>query len=248
MSRECDSIALVLRRSDSGESDRRVVLFTRDFGKLSVIAKGARKGGSRLASATEPLGLARFVWAEGKFQKFVTSVQPVTSFPEIRKDYDRLSCALAWIEVLDHLITEGTSEPENFELARSVLESFQAADSAPAVLAWGIAALLSNEGHYPDWANCVITGRPLEDNPAVFSPLAGGYVSVASGQRFQDQLEISAESLIALSRLPQLAEPPKRIIPLQDCLIALAALTRHIAERPLPATQSVLDALRYQLG
>ena len=45
--------AIVLRRLDYGETDRIVTLLTREYGKLGAIAKGARKGKSKVGAALD---------------------------------------------------------------------------------------------------------------------------------------------------------------------------------------------------
>ena len=58
--------AIVLRRRDSGESDRRLTIFSRELGKIDVVAKGAKKPTSRLRGVSEPLNVGRFTYASGK--------------------------------------------------------------------------------------------------------------------------------------------------------------------------------------
>jgi DNA repair protein RecO (recombination protein O) len=58
--------ALVLRRRDAGESDRALTLLTEERGLVEVVAKGARKVGSRLAGCSEPLAVCELEVAKGK--------------------------------------------------------------------------------------------------------------------------------------------------------------------------------------
>src|SRR5688500_15988706 len=91
--------AIVLRRKDSGERDRRLTLLTPELGKVDAIAKGARKGASRLAGSSDPLAMARMTLAKGKVNLFVTQAQPIHSFRGLRTDFERLSLALALVEL-----------------------------------------------------------------------------------------------------------------------------------------------------
>ena len=56
--------AVVLHRVVSGEADRILTLYTREQGKISAIAKGARKAGSRLSGATELFTVSRMQLAQ----------------------------------------------------------------------------------------------------------------------------------------------------------------------------------------
>ena len=69
---EASVTAIVLHRTESGENDRRLTLLTLEQGKIDVIARGARKGGSRLAGISEPLVFAKMQLAVGRHRRFVT--------------------------------------------------------------------------------------------------------------------------------------------------------------------------------
>ncbi|MGH9020308.1 MAG: recombination protein O N-terminal domain-containing protein, partial [Acidimicrobiales bacterium] len=57
--REFSDDAVALRAYRSGEADRIVVLWTREHGKVRVLAKGARKATSRLGGSLEALAHVR---------------------------------------------------------------------------------------------------------------------------------------------------------------------------------------------
>src|ERR1043165_6899140 len=108
--------AIVLRRRDSGESDRRLTVLTHELGKIDVIAKGARKAGSRLAGSSDPLVVAKFGLATGKKNLFVTQTQPMASFRGLRTDYERLTFALALCELYSAVVPWEEPFPEAYEL------------------------------------------------------------------------------------------------------------------------------------
>jgi recombinational DNA repair protein (RecF pathway) len=58
--------AIVLRRSDLGEADRLLTLYTPEWGKLRVIAKGVRKPTSRKSGHVELFTHSRLLIARGR--------------------------------------------------------------------------------------------------------------------------------------------------------------------------------------
>ena len=115
--------AIVLRRRDSGESDRRLTVLTEEYGKIDVLAKGARKGGSRLSGVSDPLSAAVMNLAEGKRNLFITQAQPLHSFRGLRNDYDRLTGALALVELFAAILPIDEPFPEAYALLAQSLSS-----------------------------------------------------------------------------------------------------------------------------
>ena len=72
--------AMVLRRVDFGEADRVLVLFTREHGKLSVVAKGIRRFSSRSAGHLELFTNSEIQLAKGKNLDVVTQVETRHAF------------------------------------------------------------------------------------------------------------------------------------------------------------------------
>src|SRR5689334_7662369 len=64
--------AITLRRTNLGEKDRLVTLFTRERGKVSSVAKGARGPKSRLAGLTEPFTNFRGQLSHGQSLQVLT--------------------------------------------------------------------------------------------------------------------------------------------------------------------------------
>ena len=64
--------AVVLRNYKSGEADRVAVLWTREHGKIRVLAKGSRKPSSKLGGALDPLSVVRVNLVQGKGDLYVT--------------------------------------------------------------------------------------------------------------------------------------------------------------------------------
>src|SRR5215468_2707066 len=94
---------LVLHRLNLGETDKILTLYTREHGKLSAVAKGARRAGSRLSGATELFTDSKFLLATGKTLDIVTQCEIRESFPALRNDLERLARATYFCELLDRM-------------------------------------------------------------------------------------------------------------------------------------------------
>lgn len=100
--------AIVLRRVEYGEADRIVTLLTKDFGKVSAIAKSVRKLKSKLAGGIELLCVAEVSLLSGKgSMDTLVSARTVKQFGEIVKDLDRLNSAYDFIKQLTKLTEDG---------------------------------------------------------------------------------------------------------------------------------------------
>jgi DNA repair protein RecO (recombination protein O) len=232
--------AVVLRRSDAGESDRRLVLFTRELGKVEAVAKGARKGGSRLAGVSEPLTVARFHLARTRVRRFVTQAQPVSSLPKVRADYDRLLCGLAIAEIVDAFMPYEAVHEDHFD---SLLQALAAlgGEGDPAVpLVWFASRLLSQEGQMPDWGVCALSRRPITGERVWFSVAAGGAVLPAEADRYGDRRSAHREALVGLARTAELPHPPEKLKRSTECCAVLFRLWQGVLDAPLPAWESVV--------
>lgn len=246
MPAEQTSEAVVLRRTESGETDRRLTLLTEQFGKLDVIAKGAKKPGSRLAGSSEPLVKAIFTWAEGRVRRYVTQVQPLTSYPGIRSDLDKTVAGLALAELAAVSIPYESLLPQA-EVYTQYVESLEAIEQAQdwrAAMLWAETRLMESEGVHPGWTVSVVSNSPLGENPAWVSPTAGGYVTPEESNPFADRFLVSAESLIALDRIVKLPQPPNVVKGVNECLRIMLAFWRATLEHRLPANESMVRGLQ----
>ncbi len=207
-----------------------------------MIAKGARKGGSRLSGSSEPLTRGVFTWAEGRQRRFVTSVNPITSYPALRADYMRLICGLALAEVAALSLPDQAPAPEIYHLVCQGLERLTTDRDQVIVLIWVLDKLMEAEGQAPNWTRCSLTDSPLRETPAAVSARAGGFVSPEAGF-VADVFLVPAEALIALERLKERPEPPTKIPYSKECLRVLVTIWQGMLQHPLPALQSVFQEI-----
>ncbi len=237
--------AIVLRRRDSGESDRRLTVLTEEQGKLDVVAKGARKAASRLAGSSDPLTAAVMNLALGKRNLFVTQAQPLSSFRKLRSDFERLSLALAFAELVASVAPYEQPFPEAYELLMRSLRLLETHEKPVVALVWAELQLLSVSGFMPQFAFSAVSGKPVSEAEAFLSPRAGGYVADDEANPYSDRIRYRAEVLYGLQKTAELDDPPANLKFAVECLSALMPFWREVAEAPLPANEAAVVEARH---
>ncbi len=107
---------IILKQSPVGEYDRHISLLTKERGKLSAFARGARKPGSRLAAATNPFAFGSFKLYEGKNSYTLTEADIENYFEDLRSDYIGACYGLYFAEVTEYYTRENNDEREMMKL------------------------------------------------------------------------------------------------------------------------------------
>lgn len=114
--------AIVLRRTNYGESDRILNLLTPE-GKVAVLARGVRKSKSRLAGGIELFSMADVVIHRGRSSLgTLTSAKMLKFYGGILTDVSRLELAGALLKCLDR-VSEQVPSPEHFTILQQILSA-----------------------------------------------------------------------------------------------------------------------------
>jgi DNA repair protein RecO (recombination protein O) len=166
--------AIVLKGMDLGEADRIVTLYTRYFGKLRAVAKGARRPTSRLAGHVEPLAHATFQLAKGRELDIVTQAETRETYRGLRETL--LETAAGWYvaELVDRFTVERVPSTPTFDLLTTALRHLDRGEPPALVCRWFDLHLLDRAGFRPELFSCVNCSRALEERDHLFSPSGGG--------------------------------------------------------------------------
>ena len=107
---------MVLKQMPVGEYDRRVCILTRERGKISAFARGARKPGSRLAASTNPFSFGKFKMYRGRDSFTVADVEIQNYFEALMRDYQGAYYGIYFTEVADYYARENNDEREMLKL------------------------------------------------------------------------------------------------------------------------------------
>ena len=104
--------AIVIRTIDYSETSRIVTLFTREEGKMGVMAKGARAAKSRFGSTLEPMSrIAAIIHCRpGRDLQILSEASHVAHLPTLRMELDRMESAFRMIELVGGVASRWTGE------------------------------------------------------------------------------------------------------------------------------------------
>lgn len=120
----------VLRRVNLGEADRFVTLYTKDNGKVEVLAKGVRKITSRRSSHIEPLNLIRFHSVRTSKNFILTESKLLNSYQNRKSDLKQCQTAFFVCELIDSLCPHGQVNKDIFRAVYDFLRSGNYEDGA----------------------------------------------------------------------------------------------------------------------
>ncbi len=168
------ALGVTLRRSPVREADLLTVMYTREHGKLELLARGAQRLTSKLMGHLEPLTLVRVSIARGRSMDQVTEAEVVDAFPAIKNGYENTARGLYVAELVDGFSALSAVNAELFNLTVQTLQGLGTAGNADLALRYFDLQLLRLSGFMPELYNCVECGAELEPDRHRFAVGAGG--------------------------------------------------------------------------
>lgn len=107
---------LVLTESAVNEYDRRISILTKERGKITAFAKGARRPNSRFLAATNPFSFGTFKLYEGRNSYSLMEGHITNYFEEMRKDYEAAFYGMYFLDVADYYTRENNDETQMLKL------------------------------------------------------------------------------------------------------------------------------------
>ncbi len=180
---------IVLSAMQVQEADRRLVLLTKEQGRITVFARGASRPRSALVGVTRPFVTGEFELRPGRDAYTLLSARPREYFDELSKDYDRMTFGLYFLELAAYFSVENV---EGLELLNLVFLALKALEKGkmpvPLIRMVYEYRLFVISGEYPQVFQCAVTGKPL----------AEGYFSLARREALCNECAGGEPGLIRL--------------------------------------------------
>ncbi len=159
---------MVLSSMPIGEFDRRISLLTKELGKISVFAKGARKPKGAFVACTQTFAYGEFTVFPGKAYTLI-GADVKNYFEEFRGDFEKMYRGMYFCEVSGYFAQEGLDEGERLRLLYAALLALSRGRMDPALLkAVFDLRMLVLEGEGPEVTACVSCRKPYTGGDARF--------------------------------------------------------------------------------
>ena len=114
---------IILRRIKYSETSLIVTLYTREYGKIGLIAKGARNPKSKFVGSLEPASCVSIIYyhKEGRDLQMLSEVDSMRSNSSIINSIRKIAVAFAIVNLIDSVVTESESNEDIFDLLKESL-------------------------------------------------------------------------------------------------------------------------------
>jgi DNA repair protein RecO (recombination protein O) len=188
--------AVVLRHANWGEADRILTLYTREQGKVRVIAKGARKIRSRKAGHLEPFTHITVQLAKSRDLPIVTQVETLEAYLPLRENLVLTGYASYVMELLDRFTYDQEGgHPSLFRLLLDTLARLCKETDPWLPIRYYEIRLLDYLGFRPQLFQCANCRSEIEAVAQYFSPSAGGVICPKCGNGLPGLWPVAVETL-----------------------------------------------------
>ena len=224
--------AIVIRQTDFSETSRVVTFFTREAGKLGMMAKGGRRRKNPFDDSLDLLAESSIVYlrkSSGALQ-ILTEASLKNRFRPDARELRPLYAGYYIAELLDSLTEEDDPHPELYDAARTALGRLQSPNArVMRILARFETQLLRRLGHLPSFSECLKCSQQIDaERPYVHWVSQGGVLCDDCRSDAYRQADIESGTLLLMQ---DLAEAPEE------------QLGRvKVTERQLQEVRQILDS------
>ena len=200
---------MVLSAMPVGDYDKRLVILTKESGKISAFAKGARRPNSALLACSQPFTFGEFSLYPGRSSYNIMSVEVSNYFGELRDDFTMLCYGFYFCEFADYLTKENNDEKDILKLLYQTMRALgkKTIDEALIRLIFELRIMTIN-GEMPQVFDCIkcqlnkksgqeISQKVIQDR-CYFSAESGGILCEACRSHDRNAISIGTSTLYSM--------------------------------------------------
>lgn len=168
---------IILRTVDYGEGNKILTVFTKEMGKIGMMARGARKTKSRLAAVSQPFILAHFIYQTGSGLAVLNQGEIISAFPRVRSDLHKTAYATYLLELTDRLTEDKERASLLYGNLLSSLSQIENDKDAEIIARIFELKILAMHGYKPNFGHCSSCDKNMA--PWFFSIREGGLLCYA---------------------------------------------------------------------
>ena len=223
----CKDQAICIRKTDYSETSQIVTLLTKEHGKISAIAKGARRTKSTVFSgAIELFSTGEIVFSMPESAKLATLTEfdQIPLYPGLTRSLYNLNCALFSAELINKMVDQHNPHRELFELFAEFLSNIQSCrtkeQSLSRLIKFQIDLLLELGTGFV-FNRCVNCSRKFSSswNEVYFSSESNGFICRDCEAPFVDKIRLAQKIYTVLANLELLNQADFKTISLIEKLL-----------------------------
>jgi len=188
--------AVVLKTLNHGDTSKIITLYSKESGRLKLIAKGVRSPKSKAVGLFQPTRHLQVIYYQkgGSQLQLFKSGELIDGFFGLENDFDRLTLAQVVVELLDRSVEDDEPHPELFNLLISTLSRLSDKSTSSAHSYWFYHLhLLKELGFRPHAEHCSVCQKPLKEEG--FLGPAGHLECLTCHQPTRESISLSASVL-----------------------------------------------------
>ena len=199
---------IIISENNLGDYDKMLTMLTPGLGKISCVAKGARRPKSALLAGTQFLCFGEYIMYKGANTYNINSCETIEVFYNIRTDLDKLNYAVE----ITKIIRDVTEENENcyriLQLFLNTLYTLSETDKEPElILSTFKMKLLCILGFTPRITECINCKQ--KENLRYFSLKDNGFKCETCGKQDKSCISMSESTTNAIKYI--IMAPPKKL-------------------------------------
>ena len=199
---------IVIAENNMGDFDKMLTILTPNFGKISCIAKGARRPQSALLAGTQIFCFGEYLMYKGSNTYHINSCETIEIFYNIRTDLDKLKYAIHIAKIIQDVTTENQNCYKILQLFLNTLYTISETEKdIEFVLSIFKMRLLSILGFTPRINKCIKCEE--KNNLTKFSIKDNGFKCEACGKQDKSALNMSESTKNAIKYV--VTCPPKKL-------------------------------------